>query len=124
MKKLFIVLIVTSLGYANLCSAYRITLKNELDGPISVNITENKVTTQRQIRSGSQLDYNTVGCYILAFKVDAGNAIGQTGNAGSDMAPACGDYKMIARFSTSRFWDPITQKESQTLVIMDIVPMQ
>lgn len=121
--KMFIALAIASLGYANQSHAYRISIKNELDGPITVNITENKVTTPRQISAGRQLDYNTVGCYICAFRVDAGNAIGQTGGAGNDAAPYCNDYKVIARFSTSRFWDPITGKESQTLVIMDVVPM-
>jgi hypothetical protein len=121
--KMLIALALASLGYASQSHSYSISIKNELDGPITVNITENKVTTPRQISAGRELNYNSVGCYILTLKVDAGNAVGQTGGVGTDAAPYCGDYKIRARFSTSRFWDPITGKESQALVIMDLVPM-
>jgi len=121
--KMFIALAIASLGYANQSHAYRVSIKNELDGPITVNITENRVTTPRQISAGRDLNYNTVGCYILTLRVDAGNAIGQTGGVGTDAAPYCDDYKIRARFSTSRYWDPNTGKESQNLVIMDLVPL-
>lgn len=123
MKKTIFFALLLSLGYTGIVQAYKISIKNELDGFITVNITENNVTTPRSVGPGKQLDYQTVGCYTLTLRVESGNAQGQTGLAGTDAVPYCDDYQVIARFSTSRYWDPTTGKESQTLVMMELVSM-
>lgn len=120
MKKHIVWLLFAAVVYSNQCYAYRIGVKNELDGPITVNITEGKVTTPRSVRPGDRFDYITTGCYVLSLKVDSGRAVGQSGGLGNDFSPACRDYKVIARFLISPFWDPITAKQNLVPTIMEL----
>lgn len=100
--------------------AYQISIKNEVDGPLSVHITEGKVTTPRQVRTGEYFTYITSDCYVLTFSVLSGRAIGQSGGVGSDFQRACKDYKIIARFLQSPTIDPGTGKEDLEPKIMEI----
>lgn len=101
-------------------NAYRIKIRNELDGNIVVNITEGKVTKPFTVRPLEYFKHDTAGCYILTLQVVGGRAAGQAGGFGNMLEQACRDYSVIARFLPSPSFDPITGKEDLEPKIMEL----
>jgi len=117
-------LAIAALGLPNQVEAYRIAVKNELDGIVVVNITEGAVARSVPVRPGASYSYNTKMCFIVSITVAGGKAVGQMGGVGSGAMPYCDDYQMIARFMSSPAWDPVTGKENLELTLMELFPMQ